>query len=51
MKMTLIKVKASKIDSQKHENYTRESEGAQNNQFEKLTKIEVRMQPKMEDYQ
>ena len=44
MKATLIKVKGSKRDNLKHENDTHESEGAQKQHFEKLTKIEVQTQ-------
>ena len=55
--MPVIKVKASKNDSRKHENDSRkhendthENESAQKRQFEKLTKIEVQTQPKVRDY-
>lgn len=47
MKNTLIKVKASKIDSRKHENHTHKIEGPKKRQFQKLTEIEVRMQPEV----
>lgn len=43
MKITLIKVKETKSDCKKDENYTCESEGVQKCQFEKLTKIKVQM--------
>ena len=49
--MKLIKVKASKTNSQNHETDTRKNKGEKKQQFEKLTKLEVQMQPKVRYYQ
>lgn len=49
--MTLIKVKSIKIDNRKHESDTREHEDAQKQQFEKLTELELQLQPKVRDCQ
>jgi len=51
MKKKLIRVRARKIDSQKHENDTCESEGAHKQEFIKLTKIEVQTHLEVRSYQ
>lgn len=49
MKMTLIKVKTSKINRFKHESDTCKSKGAQKWQLEKLTEIEEQTKPIVRD--